>query len=105
MRYVPVDLKGVEFYRRGSKRRIEVRYYKAEDQYATDPLGKFKFSAPPLGLKPAFFIWSGIPVGLILLLAGVFFLYESYFSKAAVAEAERREAEQAARQSGEAETP
>ena len=98
MRYIPVKLKGTEFYRRGGSVAVEVAYYRAEEQFATTPLGKFKFSKPPLGIKPVFFIFPGLLFGVILLLAGGFFAYESYFSKAARVAAEKRKADQAAQE-------
>lgn len=96
MRYMPVDLKGTDFYRKGTSSLVDAAFYRAEEQFATTPLGKFKVSKPPLGIQPVFFIFPGLLFGVILLLAGGFFAYESYFSKSAKAAAEKRRADEAA---------
>lgn len=96
--YIPVTLRDTTFYKKGTNSEVAVAYYRAEDEYLTDLLGKFKFSGPPLGIQPAFFIWSGTIIGLMLMLAFAFFLYEGYFSKAAKKAAERRRAEESAKQ-------
>jgi hypothetical protein len=94
--YVPVQLRGQEFYRKNSSRPVDIQYYRAEDVFMTTPLGKFKYSTPPMGLKPAFFIWTGFPIGALLLAAAAFFFYEAFLSPAAKAERQRRREEQAA---------
>lgn len=86
MRYVPVTLDGTVFYHKDTNKPVTVQYYRAEDEFQTDPLGTFKQTEPPLGLQPAFFIWSGLPVGALLLLAGFVFLYESQKNKASQAD-------------------
>jgi hypothetical protein len=102
--YVPVEVKGTSFVRRGSEDLVDVAYYKAEDQYLTNRLGKFKGEdeeeswAGQLKQKPWIFIATGVPIGLILLLAAGFFAYESYFSKAAKAAKEKAAAEKAAKE-------
>jgi len=83
MRYVPVTVKGTDFFDARTGRPVDLAYYKAEEQFATNPLGQFKISAPPLSIPPWVFIWTGIPIGLFLLAMGSFFGYEVYFSGAA----------------------
>lgn len=96
--YVLVRRDGNEFYNRTGKSRVDVTYYKIEGSFATEAFGKFKYSGPPMGINPQFFIWAGIPIGILLLLAGGFFAYETYFSKAAKAAAEKKREEEAAKQ-------
>ncbi len=85
MRYVPVTVEDTQFRHAETGAPIEVAYYRAEDRYATDPIQSLKYSGPPLGLPPVFFIIAGLPIGILLLLSGAFFLYETYFSSAAKA--------------------
>ena len=96
--YQLVTLRGTSFFSKTTGKEVAVAYYRAEDQYLTEQLGKFKLSEPPMGLEPKFFIWSGSIIGLVLMLAFAFFLYETYFSKAAKKAAEQRRAEEASEQ-------
>lgn len=90
-----VEYHGLDDFRTPKGKKVQVAYYKAEAETLTNPLGKFELSGPPMGLEPAFFIWSGLAIGLVLMAAGAFFIYESYFSKAAKAAQEKRKAEEA----------
>jgi hypothetical protein len=96
--YVLVKYHGPDDFRTPKGRKVQLAYYKAEDEYLSTKLGEFKLSGPPMGLEPAFFIWSGLAIGLVLAAAGAFFIYESYFSKTAKAAQEKRKAEEATEQ-------
>lgn len=93
-----VKYHGPDDFRTPEGKKVQVAYYKAEAEVLTNPLGKFKLSGAPMGLEPAFFIWSGLAIGLVLVAAGGFFIYECHFSKAAKAAKEKRKAEEAADQ-------
>ena len=92
--YIPVEIPQVTgnniiFNKRGSDppTAVDVVFYRVEDKYQTNKLGKFK--EPDTGVfislrqNPWIFIVAGLLIGLLLLGAAGFFAQQCYFSKAA----------------------
>ena len=86
-RYAAVKVVGTDFFDRASGRPVDVAFYKAEEEFLTNPLTIKTHRSDSFFQKVPvwWFIVAGVPIGLFLLAMGVFFMYHSYLSAAAKA--------------------